>query len=156
MLLFTASNLTISDNTITGADTDLGINVTERKLRNVAIENNVIRRDGPGTTDPPFGFGVSVDALSTGGATLVCNTFSGWVTNLVDVTQAPCITTTTLPNGAARSGLFGTRGRAHPDSADHLVGHWRQPAPWVDDGGGRDHLRDSHRRRVIYLHRDGD
>ena len=130
MLLFNASNLTISDNTITGADTDVGISVTGDAVlgpsTNITIENNVIRRDGPGTTDPPFGHGVSVDALSTGGATLLCNEFSGWVTNLVNVTQTPCITTTALPNGT-----LGT-----PYSAP-VAGHTPNQGPitWSVTGG---------------------
>ena len=98
MLLFTASNLTISNNTITGAGTDIGIAV-DGGSTNITIENNVIERTAPDSPDPS-GFGVSVqDAASTGEATLVCNTFSGWVAALNNVTQAPCITTTTLPDG---------------------------------------------------------
>ena len=56
----------------------------------------------------------------------MCNTFSGWVTNLVDVTQPPCITTTTLPNGTRRHRVFGRRGRAHPEPA---------PITWSVTGG---------------------
>ena len=32
-------------------------------------------------------------------ATLICNTFSGWKTDIVGATQAPCVTTTSLPAG---------------------------------------------------------
>ena len=69
---------------------------------NITIANNVIERTAPGSPDP-VGVGVQVDAASTGGATLVCNTFSGWVANLENVTQPPCITTTSLPNGTVGS-----------------------------------------------------
>jgi hypothetical protein len=33
-------------------------------------------------------------------ATLTCNTFSGWATDLSGATQAPCITTTSVPGGS--------------------------------------------------------
>ena len=101
MLLATASNLTISNNTITGVGTDIGIAVTGGST-NITIDNNVIGRTAPGSPENS-GFGVDVDAASTGGATLACNTFSGWVAALNNVSQAPCITTTALPNGTVGS-----------------------------------------------------
>ena len=101
MLVTTAANLTISNNTITGTGTDIGIAVSAGST-NITIENNVIERTAPGSPDP-VGVGVQVDAASTGAATLVCNTFSGWVAALDNVTQAPCIITTTLPNGTVES-----------------------------------------------------
>ena len=45
-----------------------------------------------------FGFGVEVDPGST--ATVTCNSFSGWKTDLDGVQPQPlCVTTTTVPNG---------------------------------------------------------
>jgi hypothetical protein len=95
MLVTRASNLTIGDNTITGAGTDRGIFVGSAST-NVTIENNTIERTSPASPENS-GFGVSSDDPAQ--ANLVCNTFSGWVTNLVNETQPPCITTTALPNG---------------------------------------------------------
>ena len=95
VLLFTAADVTISGNTIVGEGTDTGIFVTGDST-GVVIENNDITRTSPNTPDN-FGVGVFVDTGST--ATLTCNTFDGWVTNLDGATQAPCITTTTLPEG---------------------------------------------------------
>ena len=101
MLLTAASNLTVSNNTITGAGTDIGIAV-DNGSTNITIENNVIERTAPGSPEN-VGVGVRVDASATGAATLVCNTFSGWVAALENVSQAPCITTTALPDGTVGS-----------------------------------------------------
>ena len=113
MLVTTASNLTISNNTITGAGTDIGIAV-DAGSTNITIENNVIERTAPGPPDPDD-FGVRVDATSTGEATLVCNTFSGWDAALDNVTQAPCITTTSLPGGTVGSPYSAALARHTPN-----------------------------------------
>ncbi len=100
MLIFSASNLTISDNTITG-DPEVGIFV--QTSPNVRIENNLIESAVP-VLRGLVGTGVLSDAASAASMTLVCNTFSGWATNLDGVTQPPCITTATpLPNGRVGS-----------------------------------------------------
>ena len=99
VLLFTAANVTISDNTIVGNASDAGIVVTATST-GVVIANNDITRTPPVPGGPDFfGIGVDVNANSST-TTLTCNTFSGWLDNLAGVaTQAPCITTTTLPGG---------------------------------------------------------
>src|SRR4051794_9683014 len=104
MLLFGANDVLISDNTITGAGTDTGIDVEAAGLipsTNVKIENNHIERTSALPVAPtPSGEGIFVDALSLATTTVICNTFSGWITNLSGVTQPPCITTNAnLPNG---------------------------------------------------------
>ena len=123
MLVTTASNLTISNNTITGAGTDIGIAVSAGST-NITIENNVIERTAPGSPDS-VGIGVQVDATSTGAAALECNTFSGWLDNLDNVNQAPCITTTSPLLG----GTVGT-----PYSST-LTGHTpNPPLTWTATG----------------------
>ena len=99
VLLFAAANVTFSGNTIVGAGTDAGVYVAGNST-GVTIENNQITRTSANTPDP-LGVGVSVTAGST--ATLTCNSFSGWKTNLQGTTQAPCITTTALPGGMVGS-----------------------------------------------------
>jgi hypothetical protein len=96
VLLFGATGVTLSSNTITGAGTDIGVDVTSNTTGAV-ITHNQIGRTAPDNPDTD-GIGVNVDAGST--ATVTCNTFSGWKTDLVGVpAQAVCITTTTLPDG---------------------------------------------------------
>ena len=98
MLVLSASNLTISDNAITG-DPEVGVFV--QTSTHVRIENNVIESAVP-VLRGLVGTGVVSDASSS--ASLVCNTFSGWATNLDGVSQPPCITTATpLPNGRVGS-----------------------------------------------------
>jgi hypothetical protein len=104
ILAFAAANLTISGNTLTGAGTDVGIAVDNST--GITIENNNIGRTGPDTPDS-YGFGVSVDAGSAPTTSLVCNTFSGWVSDTNGITQPPCITTTSVKDG--------TVGRAYAD-----------------------------------------
>jgi hypothetical protein len=93
VLLFGASNVTVDHNTITGAGTDLGVSVTQSSS-NITISFNQIGRTAPDQPDPT-GHGVDVDPDSS--ATLICNTFSGWNTNIVGAIQMSC---TPLPNGA--------------------------------------------------------
>jgi hypothetical protein len=101
VLLFGAANLTIDHNTITGAKTDIGISVVDSNgdgtgtpSTNITISFNQIGRTAPDSPDPT---GHGIDVLhppST--ATLICNTFTNWNTNVVGAVQMSC---TTLPNG---------------------------------------------------------
>ena len=94
ILLSSAANVTIANNTITGAGTDLGIAVSNST--NVTISNNAVGRTAPDSPDPT-GTGIWVFPSSTNVA-LICNTFSGWQPNknIVGAVQMSC---TPLPNG---------------------------------------------------------
>lgn len=99
MLLFTANNLTVDHNTITGPNgADTGINVTGGT--NVTISYNSLSRSA---IAPPqhdnFGFGAAGYSGAAATTTLICNTFAGWKQNLLSLTQAPCIVTEHLPDG---------------------------------------------------------
>ena len=100
VLLFGAKNVTLKADTITGAGTDIGVDVAADST-GVIIDGNQIGRTAPDVADN-FGFGVEVDSPGST-ATLICNTFSGWNTNITGTTQAPCITTTSLPSGTVGS-----------------------------------------------------
>ena len=94
VLLFGATNVTLTDDTITGDGTDIGVAVASNSTGAIVDRNQIGRtaRDVPDS----FGFGVELDPGST--ATVTCNTFSGWKTDLSGVPpQPPCITTTELP-----------------------------------------------------------
>jgi hypothetical protein len=96
VLLFGARGVTVSGDTITGAATDVGVDVTANSTGAV-ITRNQIGRTSPDNPDT-FGIGVNVDPGST--ATVTCNTFSGWKIDIVGAPPQPvCITTTTLPFG---------------------------------------------------------
>jgi len=101
-LLFGAKNVTLSNNTVTGAGTDIGIAVSTDTFdtpnvpsTGILLSHNSIGRTSADSPDT-FGVGVDVDPSS---ATLICNTFSGWKTNIVGAVQDPCITTTAPPSG---------------------------------------------------------
>ena len=99
VLLYGATNVTLTGDTITGDGTDLGVavapNAAQQPSTGVIIDRNQIGRTAPDVPDS-FGFGVELDPGST--ATVTCNTFSGWKTDLNGVPpQPPCITTTELP-----------------------------------------------------------
>ena len=81
MLLFGATNVTLTGDTTTGAGTDVGVLVTSNSTGAI-IDRNQIGRTAPDVPDN-FGFGVEVDSGST--ATVTCNTFSGWKTDLEGV-----------------------------------------------------------------------
>ena len=98
VLLFGAKNVTLKGDTITGAGTDIGVAVAADSTGAI-IDRNQIGRTAPDVADS-FGFGVEVDS-PTSTATLTCNTFSGWKTNITGATQALCVTTTSLPDGTA-------------------------------------------------------
>ena len=76
VLLFGATNVTLSGDTITGDGTDIGVAVAANSTGAV-IDGNQIGRTAPDVADS-FGFGVEVDSPSST-ATLTCNTFSGWI-----------------------------------------------------------------------------
>ncbi len=87
VLLYGANNVTLANNTITGVGTNVGVFVTGNSS-GVLVESNSIGATGP----PQPGTGIY---LATGSsATLVGNTFSGWTTNIIGTTQAPCVGTT--------------------------------------------------------------
>ena len=94
ILLSSAANVTIANNTITGAGTDIGIAVSNST--NVTISNNAVGRTAPDSPDPT-GSGIVVFPSATNVA-LICNTFSGWQPNrnIVGAVQMSC---TPLPNG---------------------------------------------------------
>ena len=97
VLLFGAKNVTLTNDTITVAGTDIGVAVAATSTGAV-ITRNQIGRTAPDVADN-FGIGVEVDP-PTSTATVTCNTFSGWNTNFTGVPPQPvCITTTTLPPG---------------------------------------------------------
>ena len=94
VLLFGATSVTLTGDTITGDGTDIGVAVAANSTGAI-IDRNQIGRTAPDVPDS-FGFGVELDPGST--ATVTCNTFSGWKTDLSGVApQPPCITTTELP-----------------------------------------------------------
>ena len=111
ILVFSAANLTIDNNMITGAGTDIGISVTSST--NVTISNNAVGRTAPDSPDNT-GTGIRVDAARlrsrlrqtplvpstqvSMNVSLICNTFSGWQPNknIVGAVQMSC---TPLPSG---------------------------------------------------------
>jgi hypothetical protein len=93
VLLFGANNVTVDHNTITGAGTDIGVAVAADST-NITISFNTVGRTAPDSPDPT-GHGIDVDHPGSN-ATLICNTFSGWNTNIVGAVQISC---TPLPDG---------------------------------------------------------
>ncbi|MFJ5925023.1 putative Ig domain-containing protein [Kitasatospora sp. NPDC092948] len=100
MLVFTANNVTIDHNTISGPNgADVGINVTGGT--NIVISYNNITRS---PIQPPlndfWGYGIAGYSGADASTTLICNTFAGWNQNLFGgLTQPPCIITPSLNNG---------------------------------------------------------
>jgi uncharacterized repeat protein (TIGR01451 family) len=98
--LYAAQNVTITHNTITGAKTDVGVSVFAGSTGNI-ISFNTIGRTAPDAPDPT-GHGIDVftpDVPDFGGAsqaTVICNTFSNWNTNIVGAEQISCAP---LPKG---------------------------------------------------------
>jgi hypothetical protein len=92
VLIFGSNNVTVDHNTITGS-ADIGISV-DGASTGAVISFNAINRPTPPTPDS-FGLGVSVGEGSA--ARLICNTFSGWKTNIdpTTLTQEPCPPPTT-------------------------------------------------------------
>jgi hypothetical protein len=100
VLLFGARNVTIDHNTITGGS-DIGISVVAAST-NSTISFNTINRPNPPTPDS-HGIGVSVDPDSTATTRLICNTFSGWKTNIDGAVQVSCTPFPDPPCGHAYS-----------------------------------------------------
>jgi hypothetical protein len=99
VLLFASTNVTIAHNAINGSS-DLGIVVTAGSA-SVVISFNAITRPDPPVPDT-FGTSVHVDTDLVATTRLICNTFSGWKTNIAppELAQEPCpapTTTTTFP-----------------------------------------------------------
>ena len=125
VLLFGAKNVTLSQDTITGAGTDIGVAVSTDTFdtpnvpsTGIVLSHNQIGRTAPDTPDS-LGDGINVDPSA---ATLICNTFSGWKTNIVGAVQIFC---PTLPNG--------TVGKSYPSTALAATGgtppyHWTIPS----------------------------
>jgi hypothetical protein len=94
VLLYGASGVTLAQDTITGAGTDVGVDVAANST-GVTVNGSEIGRTAPDVPDSS-GIGVAVDSGSS--AVVTCNNFIGWTSNLSGVpSQPPCITTTELP-----------------------------------------------------------
>jgi hypothetical protein len=94
LLLAGAAGVTVSHNTFTGDGTDVGVSFFGANT-GITLAYNTIDRSAenrPGFKDA-FGYGVDVTDASRPYTTLICNTFARWNQNLVNTTQAPCITT---------------------------------------------------------------
>jgi hypothetical protein len=107
ILLYGAHNVTVDHNTIEGSS-DIGISVTA-DTTGATISFNKINRPTPPNPDT-FGIGVNVDPSE---ATLICNTWSGWHTDLVGALQPSC----SLPDpecGTAYSAQLTVKGGTDP------------------------------------------
>ena len=85
VLLYGATGVTLSGDTITGDGTDIGVAVSTTST-GVVLDHNQIGRTAPDVPDS-VGIGVDVDPTST--ATLTCNTFSGWIEDVVGIPPQP-------------------------------------------------------------------
>ncbi len=96
VLLYGTSGVTLSQDTITGAGTDIGVDATPNSS-DVVVNGNQIGRTAP---DGPDSIGIGVQVTSGSTATVTCNSFIGWVTNVTGAPSQPvCFTTATLPAG---------------------------------------------------------
>ena len=100
VLLSGAHDVTVTNNTLTSPDaprpgTDIGISVSAGSSTGIVISFNRVDRLRP---DVPDTSGLGIDVFTPDGsrATLMCNTFSQWITNVVGAEQIAC---TPLPNG---------------------------------------------------------
>ena len=101
VLLSGAHDVTVTNNTLTSPaaprpGTDIGISVSAGSSTGIVISFNKVNRLGP---DVPDTSGLGIDVFTPDGskATLICNTFSQWITNVVGAEQIAC---TPLPNGS--------------------------------------------------------
>ena len=96
VLLSDADNVTVDSNTFDGNGTDIGIAVSANSTGNTISLNSVTRTPStnPDNLDAA-GIGISVEH-PTSSATLICNTFAGWNTNIEGALQIGC---TPLPPG---------------------------------------------------------
>ena len=100
VLLSGAHDVTVTNNTLTSPaaprpGTDIGISVSAGSSTGIVISFNRVDRLRP---DVPDTSGLGIDVFTPDGsrATLICNTFSQWITNVVGAEQIAC---TPLPNG---------------------------------------------------------
>jgi uncharacterized repeat protein (TIGR01451 family) len=118
MLLWDAAHLMISHNTFAGAGTDVAIHIVTSTGITIA-HNHVARTASPAGFEDAWGIGAWDSDTPSAQVTLICNTFSGWMHNLRDLAQRPCITTTSLPDGRAgdpySATLSATTENRHPD-----------------------------------------
>ena len=101
VLLSGAHDVTVTNNTLTSPaaprpGTDVGISVSAGSSTGIVISFNKVNRLRP---DVPDTSGIGIDVFTPDGsmATLICNTFSQWKTNVVGAEQIAC---TPLPNGS--------------------------------------------------------
>ena len=101
VLLSGAHDVTVTNNTLTSPaaprpGTDIGISVSAGSSTGIVISFNKVNRLGP---DVPDSSGLGIDVFTPDGsmATLICNTFSNWKTNVVGAEQISCAP---LPNGS--------------------------------------------------------
>jgi hypothetical protein len=116
VLLYGASGVTLAGDTLTGSETDVGVAVVADSTGANFVRNQ-IGRTTPDTPDS-YGIGVKVDPGSS--ASLTCNSFSGWLTNLMGVTQPPCITGSGYWLTAADGGVFAFGAAPFMGSAGNL------------------------------------
>ena len=100
VLLSGAHDVTVTNNTLTSPaaprpGTDVGISVSAGSSTGIVISFNKVNRLRP---DVPDTSGIGIDVFTPDGskATLICNTFSQWTTNVIGAEQIAC---TPLPNG---------------------------------------------------------
>jgi len=100
VLLSGAHDVTVTNNTLTSPAAprpggDIGISVSAGSSTGIVISFNKVDRLRP---DVPDTSGLGIDVFTPDGsrATLMCNTFSQWITNVVGAEQIAC---TPLPNG---------------------------------------------------------
>jgi uncharacterized repeat protein (TIGR01451 family) len=93
-ILYGANNVTLDHNIVTGNGTQVGVGVWANST-GIKLNENTFGVTTPGGASTT---GVFVDEGLT--ATLLCNTFSGWSTNLDGTSQAPCGLTQSVPDGA--------------------------------------------------------
>ena len=94
-LLFAARDVTLARNTVTGVGSDFGMSVVANSTGIVLDHNRIARQPPPPGASDQHGTGVEVDATSA--ATLICNTFDGWRTDITGTTQPPCATQSPSP-----------------------------------------------------------
>jgi uncharacterized repeat protein (TIGR01451 family) len=101
VLLSGAHDVTVTNNTLTSPaaprpGTDVGISVSAGSSTGIVISFNRVNRLGPDVPDTS-GIGIDVFTPDDSMATLICNTFSQWTTNVIGAEQIAC---TPLPSGS--------------------------------------------------------
>jgi hypothetical protein len=96
VLLFGASNVTVTRNNLVGNGTDIGISVSAGSTGNTISFNSVTRTQSTNQANTD-GTGIGINVEPDSSATLICNTFAGWNANIVGAIQITC---TPLPHGA--------------------------------------------------------